>query len=234
MSSIRDHFNASGEEALRGLTGPAAHLHYAEYILGQIDAPEGARVLDVGCGDGAVLAAVRTLRPDLECVGVDFADAQIERARAVHGHRPGLEFAVRDVNREAMELGAFDRLYSFSVIQFFSSAEFGLVCRRLQPSLRAGGRIAHLSIPDLRKRAIMFQDSFLNERQCGPAAAWLHTQKMLLVDLKRRLIGDRRYGSDSHYHDAEELARLCRPDFDARIVRPSDSWYRFDLHLTAR
>ncbi len=234
MSSLRDHFNTGDEAALRGLSGPASHLHYADYILRQIDAPEGARVLDLGCGDGAVLAAVQQLRPDLQCVGVDFAETQVERARATHGHRPHLEFAVRDLKRDALEMGAFDRLYSFSVIQYFPPAEFADACRRLRPSLGEGARIVHLSIPDLSKRAIMFQDSFLNERPAGTIATWINLLKMLLVDFKRRAVGDRRYGSDSLYHDGEELARLCKGEFATRVVRPSDSWYRFDLHLTAR
>lgn len=234
MSSLREHFNAGDETALRGLVGPASHLHYADYILRQIDAPEGARVLDLGCGDGAVLAAVQQLRPDLQCVGVDFAESQVERARVKHGHLPQIEFAVRDLQRDVMELGAFDRLYSFSVAQYFPPVELADACRRLRPSLGEGARIVHLSIPDLSKRAIMFQDSFLNERPSGSIATWLHLQKMLLVDFKRRAVGDRRYGSDSLYHDAEELARLCRGEFATRVVRPSDSWYRFDLHLAAR
>lgn len=234
MSSLREHFNAGGEESLRGLTGPVSHLHYADYILRQIEPAQGARVLDMGCGDGAVLAAAKHLRPDLECVGVDFAPAQIAKARAAYGGRPGLAFAVCDVALEPLETGAFDRIFSFSVVQYLTPADFALVCRKLRGATRSGGGIAHLSIPDLRKRALMFQESFLNDRAVEPVRAWLHLQKMLLVDLKRRWAGDRRYGSDSLFHDAEELAGLCPPEFATRIVRPSDSWYRFDLHLAPR
>jgi SAM-dependent methyltransferase len=232
MSSLRDYFNAGGEEALRGLTGPVAHLYFADYILRQIEPAPGARVLDLGCGDGAVIAAVKHLRPDLECVGVDFAVAQIDKARGAHGRH--VEFGVCDFLREPLAVGAFDRLFSFSVVQYLAPAEFADLARRLGGATRPGGRQAHLSIPDLRKRAILFQDGFLNDRPSGVAGAWLHMQKMLLVDLKRRLVGDRRRSADSIYHDAEELAALCAAQFATRIVRPSDSWYRFDLHLAPR
>ena len=35
--------------------------------------PRGARVLDLATGDGRVMAALRNVRPDLACQGVDLA-----------------------------------------------------------------------------------------------------------------------------------------------------------------
>jgi len=57
--------------------------------------PEGARVLDVGCATGDLLAAVHPRRG----VGLDISPSMIEVARAKH---PGLEFVVGDV--QALEL----------------------------------------------------------------------------------------------------------------------------------
>ncbi len=44
--------------------------------------PQGARVLDVGCGGGHALAWIAERRPDLRLTGVDLSDEQITRARA--------------------------------------------------------------------------------------------------------------------------------------------------------
>ena len=52
--------------------------------------PEGLRVLDLGCGDGRLLAALQPSRG----VGVDFSAAMIEQARR---RRPNLEFHLGDV-----------------------------------------------------------------------------------------------------------------------------------------
>jgi SAM-dependent methyltransferase len=57
--------------------------------LARFIVPEGARVLEIGCGTGDLLAA---LRPS-EGVGVDVAPAMVERARGKHPH---LEFVVGD------------------------------------------------------------------------------------------------------------------------------------------
>ena len=65
--------------------------------------PQGSRVLDLGCGEGRLLAG---LNPSLG-IGIDFASAAIERARKQH---PGLRFEIAAV--EQLDLGkiTFDYL----------------------------------------------------------------------------------------------------------------------------
>ena len=65
--------------------------------------PQGSRVLDLGCGEGRLLAG---LNPSLG-VGIDFASAAIERARKQH---PELRFEIAAV--EQLDLGkvTFDYL----------------------------------------------------------------------------------------------------------------------------
>ena len=79
----------------------AEDLLYVKFLIG-----EGARVLELGCGTGELLAA---LKPAYG-VGVDFSAAMIEEARKAHPH---LTFLVGDV-----EDGSFMRELSgpFDVI----------------------------------------------------------------------------------------------------------------------
>ena len=231
MASYREHFNTVGEEGLRNARGELGYLSLASHILKAIAPPQGARVLDLGCGDGRVVAALHQLRPDLECVGVDFAEKLIAQAQAEQSGKPGLTFHVRDLARDEVALGAFDCIYSFSVMQYLQPAQYAALNTRLLPALRPGGRVFHLSIPDVSKRVLLFMDDYLNQPSRSWAAATFTLCKVILVDVKRRLIGDRRYG-DSVFHDAVELAALSAPRFQAEIIRPGDSWYRFDLRLT--
>lgn len=230
MKSYRAQFNASDEAGLRGVKGEVGCLFLADYILGRIGPPPNGRILDFGCGDGRVLAAVRCLRPDLTCVGIDFAEQLIAQAQAENTDTPGLDFHVRNLLKSDLALGEFDRIYSFSVIQYFSPPHFQSLNIALRPGLRAQGEVFHLSIPDLTKRVVLFQDDYLDHRARSPLAAACRLLLLTLVDTKRRLTGDRRYGN-SLFHDAAELTDLVEPEFRARVVRPSDSWYRFDLHL---
>ena len=60
-------------------------LRYLRFLI-----PENARILELGCGTGHLLAA---LRPSFG-VGVDFSEAMIAEARK---HHPGLNFLIGDV-----------------------------------------------------------------------------------------------------------------------------------------
>ncbi|WP_295387851.1 glycosyltransferase [uncultured Thiodictyon sp.] len=63
--------------------------------------PEGARVLEIGCGRGELLAAVR---PAVG-VGIDCSPEMIEQARLAH---PGLQFVVADAHALTLDAQAFD------------------------------------------------------------------------------------------------------------------------------
>ncbi|HMH52719.1 MAG TPA: class I SAM-dependent methyltransferase [Candidatus Acidoferrum sp.] len=77
-------------------------------ILGG-EVPAGARVLDVGCGTGTLLDAVRPAYG----MGVDFSPAMVKLAE---GRFPGLRFRVADA--EALEPGeAFDWIMMVDVLE---------------------------------------------------------------------------------------------------------------------
>ena len=68
---------------------------YLKFII-----PEGARVLDLGCGTGSLLSALKPSRG----VAVDFSPAMIAKAKATY---PNLEFVLGDVGKSAH--ARFDR-----------------------------------------------------------------------------------------------------------------------------
>lgn len=61
--------------------------HLVEAALGL---PDGARVVDVGTGSGAVALALKDERPDLELIGVDCSEDALDVARA-NARRLGLD-----------------------------------------------------------------------------------------------------------------------------------------------
>jgi SAM-dependent methyltransferase len=71
--------------------------------------PEGARVLEIGCARGDLLAS---LKPSHGC-GVDFSPAMIELARAKY---PGLDFLVADVHELDLAGKTFDFIVLSDVI----------------------------------------------------------------------------------------------------------------------
>jgi SAM-dependent methyltransferase len=83
MAAQRDHWRR------RNAAFYASDLAYMRFLI-----PEGRRVLDLGCGIGALLAGLKPLRG----VGIDFSRAMIEVARCNY---PSLEFHVGDVENLA-------------------------------------------------------------------------------------------------------------------------------------
>jgi len=124
-------------------------------------APDGARVLEVGCGPGRL--SIRLARQHgLEVTGLDLDPAMIERAQA-NADRPGdgearrPSFLVGDVASLAFPDGSFDLVVSTLSMHHWADPTAGLaeIGRVLRPGARAlvwdfrpGVRPFHAHLPD--------------------------------------------------------------------------------------
>ncbi len=74
----KEYYTLSGAHVsgAMSLLGRIKDIVVRSRIAGLLDKlPEGSRVMDVGCGDGALLLAVHRIRPDLQLVALDYAIA---------------------------------------------------------------------------------------------------------------------------------------------------------------
>ncbi|GAB2866204.1 class I SAM-dependent methyltransferase [Actinocorallia aurea] len=101
----------------------------------------GSRVLDVGCGRGAVLVpAAQATGPEGSVVGIDLAPGMVERTAAAVADLPWVTVALGDAADPDFPEGSFDALLAGLVIFFLPSPEEAVAAyRRL---LRPGGRLA--------------------------------------------------------------------------------------------
>jgi SAM-dependent methyltransferase len=81
--------------------GPARYYHQRLNSIYQYLIPPGRRVLELGCGDGDLLASTQPR----EGVGVDFSPVTVERARRRHPH---LQFVEADAHDLSPVTGTFD------------------------------------------------------------------------------------------------------------------------------
>ena len=146
-------------QPVAGLEGTAAHkllvFENAERMAGQRDSwieknasyyrddrrylrfiiPEGARVLDLGCGTGSLLSVLKPSRG----VGVDFSPAMIAKAKATYPH---LEFVLGDIENPrtlALIEGEFDFIVLSDTIGSVGDIEETL--RGLHPLCAAATRL---------------------------------------------------------------------------------------------
>lgn len=134
---LHDHLQSFGQKRLLARVGP------------------GMRILDVGCGPGAVSAVLaHATGPHGSVVGVDLAEAHLERARA-HARAEGLAnvtFEKADASRLHYEDASFDLVYAKFLLMHVPNkgAVLGEMVRVLAPGgtlfvydVEEGGTLFH-------------------------------------------------------------------------------------------
>ena len=93
--------------------------HYIEQMIEELAVPEGARILDVGCGPGELVFALT--RKGYEVWGVDISEGMIGEARQLLEHQ-GVDATERlglgDIENLSFENGFFDVVVASGVIEY--------------------------------------------------------------------------------------------------------------------
>lgn len=135
------------------------------------------RVLELGCGDGALVGPLG-FDQSARYLGVDPSAAMLEVFQQNH---PGLDVVVGDHSFETDE--KFDLIFSCAVVQFMDSDMAAEHLVRAARMLAPGGRIVWASVPWSRMRwAYARRDLAGFERRSLPLALAAH--------LKRRVVSD--------------------------------------------
>ena len=112
------------------------HAFVAEYGRGVIDLLEpqaGERILDVGCGTGALTHLIA--QAGAHVVGFDASSDMIAKAREQY---PGIQFDVKDVTDFAYD-APFDAIFSNATLHWVQRAADAVAC--MSAALGMGGRL---------------------------------------------------------------------------------------------
>jgi ubiquinone/menaquinone biosynthesis C-methylase UbiE len=116
------------------------HRAMLHAYLSDIDFPPGTRVLEIGCGTGAVTRALAEWPRVSEAVGVDPSPVFIARARALSAGIPNLSFEEGDGRALSLDEGAFDVVVMHTTLSHVPQPE-RLVAEAVRV-LRGGGWVA--------------------------------------------------------------------------------------------
>lgn len=104
-------------------------IHYkivrqAWFTQSHLLVPDGGKVVDMGCGDGALTYTMAVMNPNIQFVGVDKSKRVIKEAQEKYEH-PNLEFKIGDVSGEMFEPDSLDAIInSYSLHEVFSEARY--------------------------------------------------------------------------------------------------------------
>ena len=110
-------------------------------ILGLLDLPAGARILDAPCGHGRI--ARRLAAAGMEVTGVDLTPAYLEQARADPHLRPDTVTYLEGDIRALPVDGPFDAVVCWlNSFGYYDDADCHRVLREFHRVLREGGKVA--------------------------------------------------------------------------------------------
>jgi SAM-dependent methyltransferase len=151
-----------------GFRAQLPHAPDAEGLLVEHLLPEQlTRVLDLGTGDGHLLAAIGRRRPDAGGVGIDLSREMVDAARDRFAGVEQVSFAVHDlIEPLPEELGEFDLVVSALAIHHLPDARKRELYRETLGLLRPGGAFYNLDVVlaptpelhDLSQRSFGFSD----------------------------------------------------------------------------
>ena len=110
-----------------------------------------SRVLDLGSGDGRLLALVKLARPDASAVAVDFSPTMIERLRSRFADDSSVSVIAHDLDIPVpLSLGTFDSVVSSFAIHHVTHARKRALYEEVYALLNPGGvfcNLEHVSSP---------------------------------------------------------------------------------------
>jgi tRNA (cmo5U34)-methyltransferase len=129
--------------------------------------PIVSRVLDLGSGDGHLLALVLAARPGAEGVALDFSPAMLERSRARFERNADATVVAHNLDEQLPPLGRFDVVVSCFAIHHVSHARKKALYAEIFDVLEPGGvfcNLEHVASPTGR-----LHDQFLSALGVAPA-----------------------------------------------------------------
>ncbi len=113
------------------------------HLFARAGVRDAHRILEAGCGTGAVSAATARAHPSASVTGLDIDPARLRFARA---HAPDCRYAHGDALRLPFRSGAFDLTYCHYLLLWIGDPQQAL--REMVRVTRRGGWVAALAEPD--------------------------------------------------------------------------------------
>jgi trans-aconitate 2-methyltransferase len=152
-------------------------------IVNAIATRPPGRVLDIGCGDGSLLAYLANALPGAELVGVDLSQVNVAAARA-RLEATGSRVTLEEGDYLKLQAGRFDLVVASSTLQGIRTSTRDLAAK-LASDIAPGGRLIHVTPSrcsynaalNLVRRVLRLMRGSLTERLILTVARVLHRRQ---------------------------------------------------------
>jgi tRNA (cmo5U34)-methyltransferase len=130
-----------------------SHRGEGEAALLEFIPAASRRILDLGTGDGRLLALVRSTHPETEAVAVDFSPAMLQAARKRFAGDSRVRVVDHNMDSSLPPLGSFDAVISSFAIHHLVHERKRALYREVFGLLNPGGvfcNLEHVSSPSAR------------------------------------------------------------------------------------
>lgn len=134
-----DHARAYLERANR-----VVNRQHGEEMVKSLLPPDAARVLDLGTGDGRLLATLKEAVPNATAVGLDFSAVMLDTVRLRFAGDESVAIVEHDLSNPLPDLGAFDVIASSFVIHHVPDERKRALYREIFDLLAPGGVFCNL------------------------------------------------------------------------------------------
>ncbi|HWE60151.1 MAG TPA: class I SAM-dependent methyltransferase [Chloroflexota bacterium] len=137
----------SSPDHARSYLGRADNLPHrgeGEATLLELMPSEARRILDLGTGDGRLLALVLRDRPQAQGVALDFSPTMLEAARARFAGDARISVVAHDLDQPLPEIGRFDAVVSSFVIHHLTDERKRSLYAEIFALIEPGGLFCNL------------------------------------------------------------------------------------------
>ena len=175
---------ATAEHALMYLSRADSipHRTEGEAVLLDFIPQKVQRILDLGSGDGRLLALLKIGRPDAEGIALDFSPTMLKAARERFSNNPKVQVVNHNLDSPLPDLGQFDVIVSSFAIHHCADERKRQLYSEVFNALLPGGifcNLEHVASPTKELHSRFIRSLGLNEGEEDPSNILLDVEKQL-------------------------------------------------------